>query len=61
VVTLSSSVHRLARSYNFDDIMTSGYYEMFANYAQCKLANILFTRQLHKRCDVITRFVVPRR
>lgn len=49
VVTLSSSVHRLAKRFNFEDIMAEHGYEMFANYGQSKLANILFTRELQKR------------
>ena len=49
VVTVSSSTHHLVKRIEFDDIMSEKRYELFSTYAQSKLANILFTRELQKR------------
>lgn len=49
MVTLSSSVHNLAPFFDFDNINGDKSYEMFSNYGQSKLANILFTRELARR------------
>ncbi|KAJ1411119.1 hypothetical protein B484DRAFT_336142, partial [Ochromonadaceae sp. CCMP2298] len=49
VVTLSSSIHRLASRFDFDDVMSEQGFELFRNYAQSKLANILFTKELSRR------------
>jgi NAD(P)-dependent dehydrogenase (short-subunit alcohol dehydrogenase family) len=49
IVTLSSSVHSFADHFDFSDIMTEKNFEMFSNYAQSKLANILFTKELQRR------------
>jgi NAD(P)-dependent dehydrogenase (short-subunit alcohol dehydrogenase family) len=52
VVNLTSSLHRMAKTFNFDDIMSEKYYELFTTYAQSKLANVLFTKELTKRLRV---------
>jgi retinol dehydrogenase-12 len=39
----------MAKSFNFDDIMSEKYYELFYTYSQSKLANVLFTKELSKR------------
>jgi retinol dehydrogenase 12 len=52
VINLTSSLHHLAKKFDFDDIMSEMRYEMFTTYAQSKLANILFTRELQKRLKV---------
>lgn len=49
MVTLSSSLHRLPKEFNFDDMMSLKSYSLFGTYGQTKLANILFMRQLHMR------------
>ena len=49
IVTLTSSLHHATTGFNFNDIMTERGYEMFSNYAQSKLANLLFTRELTRR------------
>lgn len=51
VVNLSSCVHNNAKKFNFDDIMSEKYFEMFSTYGQTKLANILFTSELQRRMD----------
>jgi NAD(P)-dependent dehydrogenase (short-subunit alcohol dehydrogenase family) len=49
VVNLTSSLHYMAKSFNFDDIMSEKHYELFSTYAQSKLANVLFTKELTRR------------
>ena len=51
VVNVTSSLHKLAKKYDFDDIMSEKNYNIWSNYAQSKLANILFTQELQERLD----------
>ena len=51
VVVLSSALHRMAKSYDFDDMMAEKNYSLFGTYAQSKLANILFAFELQKRME----------
>ena len=54
IVNVSSCLHKLANKFNFDDVMSERNYTLFGTYAQSKLANILFTVELQKRCGVPT-------
>ena len=47
IVNVSSSAHRRGDIY-FDDIMLKEKYSAIYSYAQSKLANVLFTRELAK-------------
>lgn len=49
VVTLSSQVHRVARSAPLDDPRTRRRYSRWMVYSQTKLANLLFTFELDRR------------
>jgi NAD(P)-dependent dehydrogenase (short-subunit alcohol dehydrogenase family) len=49
VVTLSSLAHRLQARINFDDLQGERSYSRVAAYGQSKLANLLFTYELHRR------------
>jgi NAD(P)-dependent dehydrogenase (short-subunit alcohol dehydrogenase family) len=50
VVTVSSQMHRVARSAPLDDPRTQhGRYQRWPAYAQSKLANLLFTYELDRR------------
>jgi NAD(P)-dependent dehydrogenase (short-subunit alcohol dehydrogenase family) len=49
VVTISSSVHRMCRSIDFDDLQWESRYKRIAAYSQSKLANLLFTHELQRR------------
>jgi NAD(P)-dependent dehydrogenase (short-subunit alcohol dehydrogenase family) len=49
VVTMSSSVHRMCTSIDFDDLQWDRDYKRIAAYAQSKLANLLFTYELQRR------------
>ena len=51
VVTISSQVHRMGRMH-FDDLMATRRYSAWGAYAQSKLANLLFTRELQRRLDL---------
>jgi hypothetical protein len=42
---------------NLDDVMSEKSYELFQTYAQSKLANILFTKELQKRCAIFATVV----
>ena len=50
VVTVSSDAHRAGRM-DFDDLQAQHGYSGIRAYAQSKLANILFTRELARRLD----------
>jgi len=63
VVTVSSTVRR-AGSMNFDDLMSEKAYRPWQAYAQSKLANLLFMRELDRRaraagCDLISAAAHP--
>ena len=49
VVTISSLVHRMCTSVDFDDLQWERSYKRIAAYAQSKLANLLFTYELQRR------------
>ena len=65
IINVSSSLHKIPRAFNFDDVMSEKRYELFSTYAQSKLANVLFTLELHRRlskkkkCRVATNCVHP--
>jgi len=48
VVTMASMGHRAGKMH-FDDVMFTRGYDRWRPYFQSKLANILFTRELHRR------------
>jgi len=49
VVTVSSSAHRIRARINFDDLQGERSYSRVAAYSQSKLANLMFTYELHRR------------
>src|SRR5215813_8354575 len=49
VVTVSSLAHRLRARINFDDLQSERSYRRVAAYGQSKLANLMFTYELHRR------------
>jgi NAD(P)-dependent dehydrogenase (short-subunit alcohol dehydrogenase family) len=49
VVTVSSLAHRLRARINFDDLQSERSYNRAAAYSQSKLANLMFTYELHRR------------
>ncbi|KOX17025.1 oxidoreductase [Nocardiopsis sp. NRRL B-16309] len=49
VVTVSSSLHRMAPGIDFDNVDLVGRYTPYRAYAQSKLANMLFTLELQRR------------
>ncbi|HXW85454.1 MAG TPA: oxidoreductase, partial [Candidatus Binataceae bacterium] len=50
VVNVSSGAHRIGRI-NFDDLQLERGYGRWRAYGQSKLANLLFTFELQRRCD----------
>lgn len=48
VITVSSGAHKTG-TMNFDDLMCSKDYKRWGAYGQSKLANLLFTSELHRR------------
>ena len=61
VITLSSSTYGLAKSgFDFDDMFcdSSRTYTLFSQYAQTKLANILFAKELAKRYPNVQSWAV---
>ncbi len=53
VTTVSSLSHRFGASIHFDDLQWTRSYNANDAYAQSKLANLLFARELQKRSDVL--------
>ena len=51
VVSVASDAHRIATGIRFDDPEFKQGYRTFRAYAQSKLANILFTRELAKKLE----------
>src|SRR5262244_4036236 len=49
VVTVSSQAHRIRARINFDDLQSERSYRRVAAYSQSKLANLMFTYELHRR------------
>ena len=49
IVTMSSMGHRMGKMM-FDDLMHERRYDRWTPYFQSKLANLLFTAELHRRC-----------
>src|SRR5262245_62976123 len=49
VVTVSSLAHRIRARINFDDLQGERSYSRVAAYGQSKLANLMFTYELHRR------------
>src|SRR5215469_384997 len=54
VVTVSSLAHRIRAQINFDDLQSQRSYHRAAAYSQSKLANLMFTYQLHRRLSSTT-------
>jgi NAD(P)-dependent dehydrogenase (short-subunit alcohol dehydrogenase family) len=50
IVTLASGIHRRGQLHR-DDLMAQQWYSPFGAYAQSKLANLLFMRELQRRAD----------
>ena len=49
VVNVSSSLHKLVKKFDFDNIQFENNFSLFGTYAQSKLANVLFTFELQRR------------
>src|SRR5712692_7362789 len=49
VVTVSSTAHRIRARINFGDLQSQRSYSRVAAYSQSKLANLMFTYELHRR------------
>jgi NAD(P)-dependent dehydrogenase (short-subunit alcohol dehydrogenase family) len=49
VVTVSSLAHRIRARINFGDLQSQRSYSPVAAYSQSKLANLMFTYELHRR------------
>jgi NAD(P)-dependent dehydrogenase (short-subunit alcohol dehydrogenase family) len=49
VVTVSSLAHRVRARINFDDLQGERSYSRVSAYSQSKLANLMFTYELHRR------------
>src|SRR5215470_7528585 len=49
VVTVSSQAHRIRARINFGDLQSERSYRRVAAYGQSKLANLMFTYELHRR------------
>lgn len=54
VVTVSSLAHRIGRI-DFDNLNAERGYDKWRAYGQSKLANLLFTAELQRRCDAAGR------
>ena len=57
VVTVSSSAHGMYPNIEFDDLNLEHNYGAWRAYAQSKLANVMFSRELGKRLKGTIDFV----
>ena len=48
---VASSIHKLPKRMDFDDIMSQRDYSLFGAYGKSKLANVLFALELQRRLD----------
>jgi NAD(P)-dependent dehydrogenase (short-subunit alcohol dehydrogenase family) len=53
VVTVSSNGHRIRAAIHFDDLQWERSYSRAAAYGQSKLANLMFTYELHRRLALL--------
>ena len=53
VVNVASTMHKLIRAFDFNNIMAEKGFSLFGTYGQSKLAMILFSSQLQKRWQII--------
>ena len=53
VVNLTSSLHKMVKKFDFDNIQFEKNYSLFGTYAQSKLANVIFTFELQRRFDCL--------
>lgn len=60
VVTVSSGGHQYANEIHFSDINNEKRHSKFGAYVQSKLANVLFSRELHARVKDYNLFFTPR-
>ena len=51
IVVVASSIHKLPKRMDFDDIMSQRDYSLFGAYGKSKLANVLFALELQRRLD----------
>jgi NAD(P)-dependent dehydrogenase (short-subunit alcohol dehydrogenase family) len=51
IINVSSSAYKLAGNMKFDNLNSETFYNPWSAYAQSKLANILFTRELQARLE----------
>lgn len=58
VISVTSAGHRFARGITWDDVGLEHGWSSMRAYAQAKLAQILFTRELAKRADGIDAYAV---
>lgn len=49
VITVSALAHQQVRAVRFDDLQRESSYNSWQVYGESKLANLLFTRELHRR------------
>lgn len=55
VVTVSSLAHKVKASLDLDDLHAEGNYDRMTAYGRSKLANLLFTYELQRRLDAVSR------
>lgn len=57
VVNLTSSLHKLTKKFDVENIQFEKDFSLFGTYAQSKLANVLFTFELQRRYTI--NYILP--